>query len=64
VFYDGGNVFSRPEDLVWRDLRHVLGAGLRVDTPIGPLRLDYGRILDRQEGEEGEQLFFSIGNAF
>jgi outer membrane protein assembly complex protein YaeT len=64
VFYDGGNVFVHPEDLVWRDLRHVMGAGLRVDTPIGPLRLDYGRILDRQEGEEGGQLFFSIGNAF
>jgi outer membrane protein assembly complex protein YaeT len=64
IFYDGGSVFSRPEDLTWRGLRHVMGAGLRVDTPIGPLRVDYGRILDRQEGEEPGQLIFSIGNAF
>lgn len=29
-------------------IRHVLGAGLRLDTPLGPLRLEYGRKMDRR----------------
>jgi len=64
AFYDGGNVFSVPDDLSARDLRSVLGVGLRLNTPIGPLRLDYGRVLDRKEGEDPGALYFSIGQAF
>jgi outer membrane protein assembly factor BamA len=57
AFYDAGNVDPL-------DLRHVLGAGFRLETPIGPLRVEYGWKLDRQTGEEPGQFFFSIGNAF
>jgi outer membrane protein assembly complex protein YaeT len=64
AFYDGGNVFSTSDDLSMRDLRSVLGVGLRLNTPIGPLRLDYGRVLDRKEGEDPGALYFSIGQAF
>ena len=64
AFYDGGNVFSAPADLSARDLRSVLGVGLRLNTPIGPLRLDYGRVLDRKTGEDPGALYFSIGQAF
>lgn len=38
---------------------HVgVGLGIRVRTPLGPLRLDYGI------GSEGGQIHFSVGNAF
>jgi outer membrane translocation and assembly module TamA len=33
-------------------------------TPIGPFRLEYGHLLDRREGEDAGQLYFSIGQAF
>lgn len=64
AFYDGGNVFTQSEAFEARGLRHVFGLGLRVDTPIGPLRLDYGHLLDRDEGERPGRLHFSIGHAF
>jgi outer membrane protein insertion porin family len=35
-----------------------VGVGLRVATPIGPIRLDFGY------GEEGGRTHFSIGHAF
>jgi outer membrane protein insertion porin family len=35
-----------------------VGVGIRVRTPLGPLRLDYGI------GSEGGQVHFSVGNAF
>ena len=63
VFYDGGNVFARVQDLSF-DLRHTLGAGLRWASPVGLVRLDLGLPLARQPGEKGYEVFFSLGQAF
>ena len=63
-FYDAGNVYLEAADLDPSDLRHVLGAGLRFETPIGPLRLEYGHKLDRLAGESDGELFIAIGSAF
>jgi outer membrane protein insertion porin family len=46
-FYDAGNSWNDKYDL--GDLRQSYGAGIRWYSPIGPLRLEYGRILDRGE---------------
>lgn len=64
VFYDTGNVYESVSDLDPLDLRHVLGLGLRLETPIGPLRLEYGRKLDREAEEKSGELFLAIGSAF
>jgi outer membrane protein insertion porin family len=64
AFYDAGNVYRRLQDLDPTELRHVLGLGVRFETPIGPLRAEYGWKLDRQAGESPGQFFFSIGNSF
>jgi outer membrane protein assembly factor BamA len=64
VFYDAGNVFRTRDDFDLDDLRHVAGAGLRFATPVGPFRLEYGHLLDREPGEDRGRLFLSIGQAF
>jgi outer membrane protein assembly complex protein YaeT len=64
VFYDAGNLYGKSSDFDPLDLRHVLGAGLRLEMPIGPLRLEYGRKLDREDGESSGELYFAIGAAF
>lgn len=64
VFYDAGNVYEATADFDPFDLRHVLGLGLRLETPIGPFRVEYGRKLDREEGESRGELFIAIGTAF
>jgi outer membrane protein assembly complex protein YaeT len=64
VFYDAGNVFRVRGDYNLGGLRHVAGAGLRFATPIGPFRLEYGAILDREPDEPRGELFLSIGQAF
>lgn len=45
AFYDAGNAWDDKYDL--SDLRQSYGAGIRWYSPIGPLRLEYGRIIDR-----------------
>ncbi|HET6372424.1 MAG TPA: outer membrane protein assembly factor BamA [Candidatus Polarisedimenticolia bacterium] len=65
VFYDAGNVFEEVQDYSVSDLEHVLGLGLRFDTPVGPFRIEYGRRLQRDDRHENlGELFFSIGQAF
>ena len=64
LFYDAGNVYLRIPDTDITDLRHVLGAGLRLETAIGPLRIEYGRKLDRKDFESKDEFFISIGQLF
>ncbi len=64
VFYDAGNVWSTAGDLDPTDSRHVGGAGLRFETPIGPIRFEYGRKLDREPNEPKGEFNVSIGTAF
>jgi outer membrane protein assembly factor BamA len=64
LFIDGGNVWAEPALVRMDDVRWGLGAGLRFDTPAGPLRLEYGYKLDRVEGESSGEVFLSFGEAF
>jgi outer membrane protein insertion porin family len=46
VFYDAGNTWN--DRYYLDDLRQSVGLGLRWYSPIGPLRLEYGYILNRK----------------
>ncbi|HYN04069.1 MAG TPA: BamA/TamA family outer membrane protein [Vicinamibacteria bacterium] len=64
-FLDNGNVFLETRNLTLSRLRWSAGLGLRYRTPIGPVRLDWGYILDPEPGDDGRShLNFSIGYAF
>ena len=43
------------------NFRRSAGLGLRYDTPVGPLALDYGFKLDTRSGESIGEVHFSIG---
>lgn len=64
LFVDFGNVFHDAFTYRLNDLRYAVGPGLRYNTPIGPLRLDVGIIVDRREDEPFGRVEFSIGQAF
>ncbi|HOG82152.1 MAG TPA: outer membrane protein assembly factor BamA [Smithellaceae bacterium] len=46
IFYDAGNTWNGGYHL--DDLRMTAGGGIRWYSPIGPLRLEYGYVLDRK----------------
>jgi outer membrane protein insertion porin family len=45
-FYDLGNVFRRARDIGFGGMTNTVGFGLRINTPIGPVGVDYGFLLD------------------
>lgn len=63
TFLDSGNVWQKASEIDW-SLKHTVGAGVRYDTPVGPLRLDYGYKLKSVPGLSRSEIFFSIGQAF
>jgi outer membrane protein insertion porin family len=69
AFIDAGNVFPRTGDISLSDIRAAAGAGLRYQSPVGPIRIDLGFKLDRRELAPGRLerrsvLHISLGQAF
>jgi outer membrane protein insertion porin family len=82
VFLDGGNVWEEASamsianflpdlnDASIEDVRYSTGGGLRLGTPVGPLRVDYGHTLVRGSPERlvratsGGEWHLSLGQAF
>ncbi|MBM4140219.1 MAG: outer membrane protein assembly factor BamA [Nitrospira sp.] len=64
AFLDGGNVWLKAKDMDPANLKYTTGLGLRYNTPVGPIRIDYGHKLQREKGESSGELHFSIGQAF
>lgn len=59
VFADWGNAWDFGESISIADLKFGKGFGIRFDTFIGPISIDYG-IGENQEGKT----YFSIGHSF
>lgn len=72
MFLDGGNAWSKPWEFNLNDLRYDVGPGLRYNTPIGPLRADFGYqlnpipglLVNGQPESRRFRFHFSIGQAF
>ena len=61
AFVDVGNAYGSDNDFDIGDLRRSAGLGIRIVTPIGPIRLDYGFKLDKRAGESAGRLGFLLG---
>ena len=63
VFFDAGNAWTTESSDAYNfsGLMKSVGAGIRWFSPLGPLRLEYGWKLDKDEDEGAGKWEFSIG---
>jgi outer membrane protein insertion porin family len=79
LFIDGGNVWAAMEsiksrnfrfyadeaDVVQQDYRYSAGVGLRYNTPVGPIRVDYGIPVKHDEfTDKNGRFHVSLGQIF
>ncbi|WP_339735925.1 BamA/TamA family outer membrane protein [uncultured Sunxiuqinia sp.] len=62
VFLEAGNVWRESFTYRLNDLGYAAGGGLRIETPIGPIRLDLGVPVWNEK--RSPQFFISVGQAF
>jgi outer membrane protein assembly factor BamA len=63
-FVDAGNTFGEPSLIDLGELEVGAGVGLRVMTPVGLLRFDYGVPVSRDAGLGSGRWYFSFGQVF
>jgi len=67
VFYDIGNVWPKIGDFLDNasQFKSGVGAGVRVKTPLGPVKVDYGYPLSKNHNDKREgQVYFSMSRGF
>jgi outer membrane protein insertion porin family len=64
LFYDSGFVNADPWKFDFSHLASDIGAGIRINLPIGPMRLDYGYPIERAGYHGGGHFNFSVGYQF
>jgi outer membrane protein insertion porin family len=64
VFIDAGAVTPEIDDLELSAFKSGVGAGLRVATPVGPIRLDVGYALQPIPRESRTQVYLTVGFPF
>jgi outer membrane protein insertion porin family len=62
LFFDAGRAFEQSEPM--DSLRRTAGFGIRWISPIGPIRLEYGRNLDPRPYESNGRIEFTFGTFF
>jgi outer membrane protein insertion porin family len=64
LFYDTGNVFALLKDIELRKFTHTVGIGLRINTPVGPVRIDFGMLVRREPLVPRTRIHLSFGPPF
>jgi outer membrane protein insertion porin family len=65
VFFDTGDIYAEGEDIELNNLRESAGGGIRWLSPMGPVRLEYGYILDPKTTDSATGSWeFSMASAF
>ena len=65
LFVDAGEVWEEAQDVFTTNLKFGTGVGVRVKTPLGPVKLDYGWPLsDNHEDEKKGRFYFSMSHGF
>jgi outer membrane protein insertion porin family len=65
LFYDTGDAYAEDESVDLGNLRQSVGYGIRWFSPVGPIRIECGHIIDPRPGEDtGGRWEFAMGSAF
>ncbi len=62
IFYDAGNVYDNEWD--FNEIKQSVGAGLRWLSPMGPMRIEWGYVINPEPDEDSSNWEFAMGGSF
>jgi len=63
-YMDAGNVWGEKESMSFSDVRASVGVGISWVSPVGPLKLSFGKPIRYKDQDKIQRLQFQIGTAF
>jgi outer membrane protein insertion porin family len=64
AFFDAGNAYAENENFSFTNMQTDAGVGLRWNSPMGPLRFEWGFPINKRPGDSSVVFNFTIGNFF
>jgi len=64
TFFDAGNVFDEGQKIRPVDMRTAAGIGISWISPVGPLKLSFGKPLNAKPEDKKQSFQFQLGNGF
>lgn len=64
LFFDAGSLNRDHNQFLQGDIKYAVGLGIRLDLPIGPVRLEYGHALNPDGRDPTGAFHFAIGAGF
>ncbi|MFC3108851.1 outer membrane protein assembly factor BamA [Undibacterium arcticum] len=64
TFVDGGNVYQEGQKMSFSELRYSAGIGMSWISPLGPLKISYGKALNAKLGDRKQNFQFQVGTGF
>ncbi|MFC0352031.1 outer membrane protein assembly factor BamA [Undibacterium danionis] len=64
TFFDVGNVFDEGQKIRAQDLRTSVGMGISWISPMGPLKLSFGKALNAKPEDKRQGFQFTMGTGF
>jgi outer membrane protein insertion porin family len=63
TFFDSGQVYA-PSEKMFSELRYSVGVGISWISPIGPIKLSYGKALNASPTDQVQAFQFQLGTGF
>ena len=63
-FLDAGNVFDEGQKVRAQDMRASMGLGISWLSPMGPLKLSFGKTAECEAGDRRQGFQFTMGTGF
>jgi len=64
VFLDGGQVYGEDQKMQLSELRYSTGLAFTWNSPMGPIRLSYGRAINAKADDREQHIQFTMGQIF
>ena len=63
-YFDAGSIWGEAQELSFEEVRASVGIGLNWFSPVGPLKLSFGKPVRKRDGDEVQTVQFQLGTSF